>query len=46
MNPTYISEKGLESLITRHLTGVDGLVFDAGAAAKTPSALAASKAEG
>jgi hypothetical protein len=27
MNPTEISEKGLESLITWHLTGVDGLVL-------------------
>jgi type I restriction enzyme, R subunit len=47
MNPTDISEKGLETLIMRHLTSVDGLAFDAsGVAAETPDALAVAKAAG
>ncbi len=47
MNPTDISEKGLETLIMRHLTGVDGLAFDAGGvAAETPDSLAVAKAAG
>ena len=44
---TDISEKGLETLIMRHMTGVDGLVFAAdGILAETPDALAAAKAAG
>lgn len=36
--PTDTSEKGLETLIVRHLTGTDGLAVDAGTAAEqTPS---------
>ena len=47
MNPTDISEKGLETLIMRHMTGVDGLVFDGPSEAlDTPDALAAAKAAG
>ena len=42
-----ISEKGLETLIMRHMTGVDGLVFGAdGVFAETPDAIAAQKAAG
>ena len=44
---TDISEKGLESLIMRHMTGTDGLVFAAdGITAETPDAIAAQKAAG
>jgi type I restriction enzyme R subunit len=47
MPPTDISEKGLETLIMRHLTGGDGFVFAAeGIIAETPDALAAAKAAG
>ena len=47
MPPTDISEKGLETLIMRHMTGADGLVFAAeGILAETPDALAAAKAAG
>jgi type I restriction enzyme R subunit len=50
MPPTDISEKGLESLIMRHMTGTDGL-FPAAEAdevgwAETPESLAAAKAAG
>src|ERR1019366_1885821 len=44
---TNISEKGLETLIMRHMTGVDGLVFAAdGIIAETPDSPAAAKAAG
>ena len=44
---TDISEKGLETLIMRHMTGVDGLVFTAdNIFAETPDAIAAQKAAG
>lgn len=44
---TDTSEKGLETLIMRHMTGADGLVFGAeGVLAETPDALAAQKAAG
>ncbi len=44
---TDTSEKGLETLIMRHMTGVDGLVFTGdGALSETPDALAAQKAAG
>jgi hypothetical protein len=44
---TDISEKGLETLIMRHMTGTDGLAFAAeGIVAETPDALAAAKAAG
>lgn len=44
---TDISEKGLESLIMQHMTGVDGLVLaDDGVAAETPDSIAAQKAVG
>jgi type I restriction enzyme R subunit len=33
---TDTSEKGLETLIMRHMTGVDGFSVTPGAAAKTP----------
>ena len=47
MSTTDISEKGLETLIMRHMTGVDGLVFAAdGILAETPDALAAAKSAG
>src|SRR5436190_23615204 len=47
MSTTDISEKGLETLIMQHMTGVDGLVFDADEAiAETPDARAAQKAAG
>ncbi len=47
MPPVDISEKGLETLIMRHMTGVDGLVFDGPSEAlDTPDALAAAKAAG
>jgi len=47
MPTTDISEKGLETLIMRHMTGTDGLVFAAdGIIAETPDALAAAKAAG
>src|SRR6266487_7068069 len=43
--PTDTSEKALETLIMRHMTGVDGLVFaDEGIIAETPDSLAAAKA--
>ncbi len=44
---TDTSEKGLETLIMRHMTGVDGLVLDGGnVGSETPDALAAAKAAG
>ena len=47
MPPTDISEKGLETLIMRHMTGTDGLAFAAeGIVAETPESLAAAKAAG
>ena len=47
MPPTDISEKGLETLILRHMTGTDGLAPVAeGLVAETPDALAAAKAAG
>ena len=47
MSTTDTSEKGLETLIMRHMTGVDGLVFAAdGILAETPDALAAAKGRG
>jgi type I restriction enzyme, R subunit len=47
MSVTDISEKGLETLIIRHMTGTDGLVREAeGAIAETPDAFAAAKAAG
>jgi type I restriction enzyme R subunit len=47
MPTTDISEKALETLIMRHMTGVDGLVFAAdGIFAETPDSLAAAKATG
>ncbi|MCO5053194.1 MAG: type I restriction endonuclease subunit R [Verrucomicrobiae bacterium] len=45
--PTDTSEKGLETLIMRHMTGGDGLAFAGdGTFAETPDALAAQKATG
>jgi len=45
--PTDTTEKGLETLILRHMTGMDGLVFDSGGtAAETPDAVASAKAAG
>ena len=47
MSTTDISEKGLETLIMRHMTGVDGLVFAADEfLSETPDFLAAAKAAG
>ncbi len=47
MSTTDTSEKGLETLIMRHMTGVEGLVFaDGEFIAETPDALAAAKAAG
>lgn len=47
MSATDTSEKGLETLIMRHLTGTDGSVFaDEGVVAETPDALAAAQAAG
>ena len=47
MTTTDISEKGLETLIMRHMTGTDGLVFAAeGIVAETPDAFAAAKVAG
>jgi type I restriction enzyme R subunit len=44
---TDISEKGLETLIMLHMTGMDGLApVDEGLVAETPDALAAAKAAG
>jgi type I restriction enzyme R subunit len=44
---TDISEKGLETLIMRHMTGTDGLAPPAeGLVAETPDALAAARAAG
>ena len=44
---TDISEKGLETLIMRHMTGTDGLApLAEGLVAETPDALAAAKAAG
>ena len=44
---TDISEKGLETLIMRHMTGTDGLApLAEGPVAETPDALAAAKAAG
>ncbi len=36
--PTNTSEAGLETLIVRHMTGVDGLVVAPGAVAERPEA--------
>ncbi len=45
--PTDITEKGLETLIMRHMTGEDGLFSDeASPVRETPDGMAASKAEG
>jgi type I restriction enzyme R subunit len=38
MSPTDISEKGLETLIMRHMTGVDGLAVTSGTVADKPEA--------
>ena len=47
MSPTDTTEKGLESLIMRHLTGTDGLTVEPGYAAfETPAQYAAAKAAG
>src|SRR4051812_12524410 len=47
MPTTDTSEKGLETLIMRHMTGVEGLLFTGdGAFSETPDALAAQKASG
>jgi len=47
MSPTDTTEKGLESLIMRHLTGTDGLAVEPGYAAfETPAQYAAAKAAG
>jgi type I restriction enzyme, R subunit len=47
MSQMDISEKGLETLIVRHLTGVDGLVFAVDEVlTETPDAMAAAKAAG
>ena len=47
MPTTDTSEKGLETLIMRHLTGTDGLApVAAGLVAETPDGLAAAKAAG
>src|ERR1017187_2043799 len=47
MPPTDTSEKGLETLIMRHLTGTDGLApLAEGLVAETPDALSAAKAAG
>ena len=47
MPTTDISEKGLETLIMRHMTGTDGLAPVAeGVVAETPDSLAAAKAAG
>jgi type I restriction enzyme R subunit len=45
--PTDTSEKGLETLIMHHMTGVDGLAFAGdGAFSETPDAIAAQKVAG
>ncbi len=47
MPPTDVSEKGLETLIIRHMTGTDGLSPMAeGTIAESPDSLAAAKAAG
>lgn len=47
MPSTDISEKGLETLIIRHMTGVDGFASACdGVAAETPDAISAAKAAG
>ncbi len=48
MSTTDISEKGLETLIMRHMTGADGLAPEGAAAgwAETPDSLAAARAAG
>jgi type I restriction enzyme R subunit len=47
MSTTDTSEKGLETLIMRHMTGTDGLAAVAdGVAAETPDAISAAKAAG
>ncbi len=47
MPPTDTSEKGLETLIVRHMTGLDGLAAPTDeVVAETPDALAAAKAAG
>ena len=47
MSTTHISEKGLETLIMRHMTDMGGLApLGEGLLAETPDALAASKAAG
>ena len=43
---TDISEKGLETIIMRHMTGTDGLDDAATMVAETPDELAAQKADG
>ncbi len=44
VSPTDISERGLETLIMRHMTGADGLTFSS--VAETPDEIAAAKAGG
>lgn len=47
MSPTDITEKGLETLIMRHMTGTDGLApVTEGRVAETPDTLEAAKAAG
>jgi hypothetical protein len=47
MPPTDISEKGLETLVMRHMTGTDGLAFAAeGIVAETPDSQAPANAAG
>ena len=47
MSTTDTSEKGLETLIMRHMTGTDGLApVTEGLVAETPDALSAAKAAG
>ncbi|MEI7902902.1 MAG: type I restriction endonuclease, partial [bacterium] len=47
MSPTDISEKGIESLIMRHLTGTDGFTVEPGYALhETPAQYAAARAAG
>lgn len=43
---TDISEKGLETIIMRHMTGTDGLDDVATMVAETPDEIAAKKARG
>jgi type I restriction enzyme R subunit len=46
MSPTDTSEKGLETLIMRHMTGTDGIDVPSLVVAETPEAIAAQKAGG